>query len=108
MTLTGSNKGAQQHRRSRSIAVGSIAERMKIAKEHEVDVLHTELEKQKSALKESKEEAKLAAEIGQSLLRQTETMDKSFELTQHELSSQLSEAQNEIQVSWCLRDMEMS
>ena len=61
-------------------------------------MLHSELEKQNRALEESQEEAKLAAEIGQSLLLENQHMSAVMETTQHEMSSELSEAKNEIQV----------
>ena len=79
------NQRSKAHRRARSIAVGGLTEQKQLEREKEVEILHDELEKQHRALEESHEDAKLAAEIGQSLLLQTQRMDEQIESSHQEV-----------------------
>ncbi|KAF0688928.1 Aste57867_19532 [Aphanomyces stellatus] len=78
-TPRGSKRVQTNHRRVKSIVVGGSFELEKIKKEHEVETLHSELEKQNKALEESQEETQLAARIGQSLLLQNQQLDYEME-----------------------------
>ena len=61
------------HRRSKSIAIGNLTEQS--FKEQDITVLQDAFKIQAQALQESQQEAKLAAEIGQSLLCKAQEME---------------------------------
>ncbi|KAH9084355.1 hypothetical protein LEN26_020884 [Aphanomyces euteiches] len=86
------------HRRVKSIVVGGAIELNKIKKEHEVETLHSELEKQSKALEVSQEETQLAARIGQSLLLQNQQLDYELESKVAALTQRCEDAEQQVKV----------
>ncbi|ETW03240.1 hypothetical protein H310_05637 [Aphanomyces invadans] len=86
------------HRRVWSVGVGGAVEYDKLKKEQEVNILHSELEKQSKALEESQEETQLAARIGQTLLLQKQQLDYELEDKLSTLTQRCDTAEAQVRV----------